>query len=245
MHTTKWVSSRQTGKVSDLKGPLNAVADKGFLAEDDLRVATFGGKVIILPVQRVQMALGVRKSWLDKVGETFPATWADVQRVAVKFRDGDPDGNGKASEAFLAWQKFASESPVFPIGGIVNGGSATDLAADVIAAYDAPFPDDSYTAGARIFPSMVPNLADQAEVPENRAAWQVLEQFTRPWLCAFSDSDPITKGGESPFMRRIPGAQGQPHTTIVGGGHFLQEDKGPELAEVILRFIDGTRETVA
>ena len=86
----------QTGKVSDLKGPLNAVADKGFLAEDDLRVATFGGKVIILPVQRVQMALGVRKSWLDKVGETFPATWADVQRVAVKFRDGDPDGNGKA-----------------------------------------------------------------------------------------------------------------------------------------------------
>ena len=91
----------------------------------------------------------------------------------------------------------------------------------------------------------MPNLADQAEVPENRAAWLVLEQFTRPWLCAFSDSDPITKGGESPFMRRIPGAQGQPHTTIVGGGHFLQEDKGPELAEVILRFIDGTRETVA
>ena len=94
----------QTGKVSDLKGPLNAVADKGFLAEDDLRVATFGGKVIILPVQRVQMALGVRKSWLDKVGETFPATWADVQRVAVKFRDGDPDGNGKADTFGMALQ---------------------------------------------------------------------------------------------------------------------------------------------
>ncbi len=185
------------------------------------------------------------QDWGGLVGLRLVSAQPDRFARVVVGNTGLPDGNGKASEAFLAWQKFASESPVFPIGGIVNGGSATDLAADVIAAYDAPFPDDSYTAGARIFPSMVPNLADQAEVPENRAAWQVLEQFTRPWLCAFSDSDPITKGGESPFMRRIPGAQGQPHTTIVGGGHFLQEDKGPELAEVILRFIDGTRETVA
>jgi ABC-type glycerol-3-phosphate transport system substrate-binding protein len=94
----------QTDKVSDLKGELAKVTDKGFLSEDDLRVATYGGRMIILPVQRVQMAFGVRKSWLDKVGEPFPATWADVQRVAVKFKTDDPDGNGKADTFGLALQ---------------------------------------------------------------------------------------------------------------------------------------------
>ena len=94
--------SDQTGKLMDLKPVLASVADKGFLTEDDLRVATHGPKMIILPIQRVQMALGVRKSWLDKVGEKFPATWADMQRVAVKFRDGDPDGDGKANTFGLA-----------------------------------------------------------------------------------------------------------------------------------------------
>ena len=92
----------QTGKISDLKPQLDAVKDKDFLGEDDLRVATYAGKMIILPVQRVQMALGVRKSWLEKTGETFPKTWADVQRIAVKFKDGDPDGNGKADTYAMA-----------------------------------------------------------------------------------------------------------------------------------------------
>ena len=94
--------SEQTGKLMDLKPVLAAVADKGFLSEDDLRVATFGQKMIILPIQRVQMGFGVRKSWLEKVGEKFPATWADVQRVAVKFRDNDPDGDGKANTFGMA-----------------------------------------------------------------------------------------------------------------------------------------------
>jgi haloalkane dehalogenase len=111
----------------------------------------------------------------------------------------------------------------------------------VIAAYDAPFPDDTYKAGARIFPSLVPSLPDDpASCREPRAAWKVLEQWTKPWLCAFGDKDAVTRGGEGPFIRRIPGAQGQPHTTIVDGGHFLQEDKGVELAEVIAAFIEST-----
>lgn len=92
----------QTNKLMDLKPVLASVADKGFIGEDDLRVATHGPKMIILPVQRVQMALGVRKSWLDKVGEKFPVTWADAQRVAVKFRDNDPDGDGKANTFGMA-----------------------------------------------------------------------------------------------------------------------------------------------
>ncbi len=92
----------QTGKLMDLKPVLASVADKAFLTEDDLRVATHGPKMIILPIQRVQMGFGVRKSWLDKVGEKFPATWSDVQRVAVKFRDNDPDGDGKANTFGMA-----------------------------------------------------------------------------------------------------------------------------------------------
>jgi ABC-type glycerol-3-phosphate transport system substrate-binding protein len=86
----------QTGKVMDMKAILAGVADRAFLGEDDLRVATYKDRMIILPIQRVQMGFGVRKSWLDKVGETFPATWEDAKRVAVKFRDNDPDGNGRA-----------------------------------------------------------------------------------------------------------------------------------------------------
>ena len=96
--------SDQTNKLMDLRPVLAQVADKSFLTEDDLRVATHGPKMIILPIQRVQMGFGVRKSWLDKVGEKFPATWADVQRVAVKFRDNDPDGDGKANTFGMALQ---------------------------------------------------------------------------------------------------------------------------------------------
>ena len=94
----------QTGKVSDLKSTMDQVTDKAFLAEDDFRVATYKGKMIILPVQRVQMALGVRQSWLDKTGEKFPVTWEDVQRIAVKFKEADPDGNGKADTFAMALQ---------------------------------------------------------------------------------------------------------------------------------------------
>ncbi|TCR69613.1 extracellular solute-binding protein [Bosea sp. BK604] len=94
----------QTGKVMDMTPVLAGITDKGFLAEDDLKVATYKGKMIILPVQRVQMALGVRKSWLDKTGEKFPETWEDAKRIAVKFRDADPDGNGKADTFGFALQ---------------------------------------------------------------------------------------------------------------------------------------------
>ncbi|MEX0848242.1 MAG: haloalkane dehalogenase [Ilumatobacteraceae bacterium] len=162
-----------------------------------------------------------------------------ITRVCVG-NTGLPTGDGKASAAFMAWQKFSQESPVFPIGTIVNGGSATDLTPAVIAAYDAPFPDETYKEGARIFPSLVPTTPDDPASADNTAAWAVLEQFTKPWLCAFSDKDAVTAGGEAPFMRRVPGAQGQPHTTIVGGGHFLQEDEGPQLAQVLNDFIART-----
>ncbi len=151
-----------------------------------------------------------------------------------------PTGDNNPGEAFLAWQKFSQEVPEFPVGRIINGGCVTDLDEAVIAAYDAPFPDESYKEGARQFPLLVPTRSDDPASEANRTAWKTLEQFDRPFLCAFSDSDPITGGADRVLLARIPGTKGQPHTTIVGGGHFLQEDKGEELAEVVVEFMKST-----
>jgi haloalkane dehalogenase len=123
---------------------------------------------------------------------------------------------------------------------IISGGCATRLSDDIVAAYDAPFPDDSYKAGARKFPSLVPTSEDDLAHAANSAAWDVLRAFDRPFLCAFSDGDPITKGGERQFIGHVPGTAGQPHTTITDAGHFLQEDKGVELARVIVDFMAAT-----
>lgn len=181
------------------------------------------------------------QDWGGLVGLRLVAAQPDrFARVCVG-NTGLPTGDGKLSDAFLSWQKFSRESPVFPIGNIVNGGTLKELTAEEIAAYDAPFPDDTYKAGARIFPSLVPTSTDDPASADNVAAWEVLDRFERPWLCAFSDGDPVTRGGEGVFQRRVAGAADQPHTTIVGGGHFLQEDKGPELAAVLDEFITRTR----
>jgi haloalkane dehalogenase len=151
-----------------------------------------------------------------------------------------PTGDSPPGEAFLRWQTFSQTSPVFPIGNIVNGGCTTDLPAEIIAAYDAPFPDDSYKAGARKFPALVPTKPDDPASAPNREAWTVLGAWSKPFLCAFSDEDPITRGADRAFQQRVPGTKGMPHTTIAGGGHFLQEDRGEELAKVVVDFINAT-----
>jgi len=148
-----------------------------------------------------------------------------------------PTGDHNPGKAFLAWRKFSQEVPVFPAAQIVNGATTSTLSPEAIAAYEAPFPDDRYMAGARQFPVLVPISPDDPAAAANRAAWEGLRQFERPFLCAFSDSDPITAGGDRPLRKLIPGAREQNHVTIVGGGHFLQEDKGPELADVVVDFI--------
>lgn len=157
-------------------------------------------------------------------------------RVAIA-NTGLPTGERSPGEAFLQWQKFSQTSPVFPIGELISRASVRDLSPAEVAAYDAPFPDDSYKAGARIWPSHVPTSPEDPESPANREAWKVLRSWDKPFLCCFSDSDPITKGGDAPFRELVPGAQGQAHTTIEGGGHFLQEDVGPELAALLSEFI--------
>jgi len=151
-----------------------------------------------------------------------------------------PTGDGRPSDAFLRWQEFSRTSPRFDIGRIVNGGCARDLTDGEMVAYDAPFPDDSYKAGARIFPSLVPTSPDDPESGPNRDGWTVLEQWDKPFLCAFSDLDPITAGNDRPFRERVPGAVDLDHPTMTGGAHFLQEDVGPDLARIIVNFIAET-----
>jgi len=151
-----------------------------------------------------------------------------------------PTGDGSPGDAFLAWRRYSQETPDFAVGRIVSGGCASSLPPEIIAAYDAPFPDDRYKAAARQFPMLVPASSDDPAAPANRKAWESLRRFTKPFLTAFSDSDPVTKGMDRPLQQGIPGARNQPHTTIVGGGHFLQEDKGEDLARVVLEFVRRT-----
>ncbi|GIU88492.1 MAG: haloalkane dehalogenase [Acidimicrobiia bacterium] len=148
-----------------------------------------------------------------------------------------PTGDRPPGDAFLAWQRFSQTSDDFPVGAIVNTGCVRDLPPEVVAAYDAPFPDDRYKAGARQFPVLVPTSPDDPAAAANRAAWEVLRAFDKPFFTAFSDRDPITAGADAVFRREVPGSAGQPHTTITGAGHFLQEDAGEELARVVADFV--------
>ena len=149
-----------------------------------------------------------------------------------------PTGDHAASEAFLNWQTFSQQVEVFPVAGIIKGATVTPLSTEVLAAYDAPFPDETYKAGVRQFPLLVPTTPDNPASKANRLAWQTLQKFTKPFITAFSDSDPVTAGGDKIMQKLIPGCKGQAHTTIEQGGHFLQEDQGKQLAEVLLTFIN-------
>ena len=169
---------------------------------------------------------------LRLVGE-HPERFARVVAANTVLPTGDLD----PGEAFLAWRQFSQESPDFPVGKIIGGACVGKLAPEVAAAYDAPFPDESFKAGARHFPMLVPTRPDDPASAANRAAWEVLRTFDKPFLCAFSDSDPITRAAEPLLRKQIPGAEGQTHVTITEAGHFLQEDKGVELAEAVVQFV--------
>ncbi|MFQ3219152.1 MAG: haloalkane dehalogenase [Paraglaciecola sp.] len=148
-----------------------------------------------------------------------------------------PTGDHIPSKAFLKWKAFSQEVPVFPVSGIIKSATVTPLSSSVLAAYDAPFPQEEFKAGVRQFPLLVPVTPDDPQSAANRAAWQVLQKWQKPFLTAFSDQDPITAGGDKIMQKLIPGTQSQKHTTITQGGHFLQEDQGEKLAAVLLQFI--------
>ena len=175
------------------------------------------------------------QDWGGLIGLRLVAAYPERFARVIAANTGLPVGTG-SSEGFDAWLQFSQSVPEFPVGLIVNGASVRTLSPEEIAAYHAPFPDESYKAAARVFPRLVPVTPEHASVAENKAAWEVLARFDKPFLTAFSDSDPITKGAEKPFQKLIPGAQGQAHVTLPGG-HFLQEDCPEEIAELIDRFV--------
>lgn len=150
---------------------------------------------------------------------------------------GLPTGDQKLPPIFHAWRTFARVTPWFPAGRIVQFGTVRPMHKTVVAAYDAPFPSRAYTAGARAFPLLVPIRPDDPASEANRAAWDVYRRWTKPFLTAFSSRDPITRDGQRPWQELVPGAREQVHVRVPGAGHFLQEDRGPELAEVLVRFI--------
>jgi haloalkane dehalogenase len=148
-----------------------------------------------------------------------------------------PTGDEPPNEAFERWRAASQRMPEFSAGSILTRTCTPPIAPDVAAAYDAPFPDERYLAGAREFPMLVPTTPQDPASAANRAAWGVLERFEKPVLCAFSDGDPITRGGERAIASRVPGARDVEHRTIAGGSHFLQEDRPDELADAILTFL--------
>lgn len=182
----------------------------------------------------------VGQDWGGLIGLRLVAENPDRFSRVVVANTGLPTGDAPVPEAFLNWRTFSRETPDFDVGAIITMGCLKPPTAEALAGYNAPFPDDTYKEGARIFPSLVPIEPDDPAAPANRKAWEVLSRFDKPFLTAFSDGDPITGGGDAIFRERVPGAKGQPHTTIRGGGHFLQEDCGPELAKVIVEFISRT-----
>lgn len=148
-----------------------------------------------------------------------------------------PTGEQVVPRAFKIWRAFALYSPWFPIGRILQMGTVEELNAAEVAAYDAPFPSARYKAGARAFPKLVPITPHDPASDANRAAWDVFRQWKKPFVTTFSNRDPIMRGGEKPWQESVPGAQDQEHVIIRNAGHFLQDDKGPELADVLIRFI--------
>lgn len=179
----------------------------------------------------------VGQDWGSLIGLRMAAENEDRFARIVLANGGLPDGSQQMPDAFLRWREFAENSPAFEIGRIIQKGTVSDLDSAAVNAYDAPFPNDDFKAGARQFPLLVPISIEDPAHQANRAAWLKLMNWKKPFLTAFSDQDAITRGADQFFQNQVPGAKGQAHTTIRGGGHFLQEDKGPELATTVVEFI--------
>jgi haloalkane dehalogenase len=182
----------------------------------------------------------VCQDWGGLLGLRLVAEQPERFARVVAANTGLPTGDFNPGEAFLKWRAFSQSTPVFAAGSIIQRSCVTPLSSEVVAAYDAPFPDERYKEGARQFPTLVPITPEDPAAPANRAAWQALAQFKKPFLTAFSDKDPITQASAPILRKLIPGCEGQAHTTIENGGHFLQEDQGEALARVVVDFIART-----
>jgi haloalkane dehalogenase len=181
----------------------------------------------------------VGQDWGGLIGLRLVVEHPDRFARVVAANTGLPTGDLPMPEPWLRFREAVRTAPALDIARFVRSGCRTPLSAEVRAAYDAPFPDESYKAGPRAMPGLVPAEPDDPEAPANRAAWDALKRWDRPFLVAFSDQDPIT-GPMAPLLSGlVPGAQGLAHPTIEGAGHFLQEDAGERLGREIAGFVRG------
>jgi len=180
----------------------------------------------------------VGQDWGGLIGLRLVAEHPGRFARVVAANTGLPTGDHPMPEIWLRFREVVRTAPVLGISRLVQAGCRSVLAGEVLAAYEAPFPDESFKAGPRVMPSLVPTTPGDPASAANRAAWQQLSAWDKPFLVAFSDSDPIT-GAMAPILKAaVPGAA---ETVIEGAGHFLQEDAGERLGTVIADFIRGTR----
>jgi haloalkane dehalogenase len=182
----------------------------------------------------------VAQDWGSLVGLRLVGEHPELFARVVIANGYLPTGDSRMPAAFGIWRAFARFSPLFPAGWIVRAGCRRPLSRAARKAYDAPFPNRRALAGARAFPRLVPTGPDDPAAAANRRAWQVLERFEKPFLTAFATGDPIFRGADRVLQKRIPGAAGQPHCRIPAAGHYVQEDQGERLAEIVAAFVRAT-----
>jgi haloalkane dehalogenase len=208
-------------------------------------VAWLRALVAALDLRRVTL---VCQDWGGPIGlaalAAEPARFARVVAANTILPTVDPELTQGVlewrSDALLDWIVGSQRMPIFSPGAIVAGVCRRPVAPEVVRGYDAPFPDERHLAAARQFPVLIPITPGDPGAAINRATWQVLERWERPFLTAYGDGDPATRGWDAIFQRRVPGARGQPHATLANAGHFLQEDAGPELAKLVVDFVERT-----
>jgi haloalkane dehalogenase len=178
----------------------------------------------------------VGQDWGGLIGLRLVAEHPDRFARVVAANTGLPTGDQPMPEVWLRFREVVRTAPVLSVSRLVQSGCRTTLPPEVLAAYDAPFPEPAYAAAVRAMPDLVPATPDNPASADNRAAWRKLATWDKPFLVAFSDRDPIT-GGMAPELKRdVPGAAGRQHPVLEGAGHFLQEDAGEELGEIIAAF---------
>jgi haloalkane dehalogenase len=197
-------------------------------------------RALVLDVLDLREVTLVGQDWGGLIGLRLVAEHPDRFARVVAANTGLPTGDFDMPEIWWQFRRAVEKAEVLDVGRLVHSGCVRGMAPEVRAAYDAPFPTEAHKAGPRAMPLLVPTRPDDPATEANRAAWAELSGWDRPFLVAFSDSDPIT-GAMAPILRRsIPGAGGLDHPVVEGAGHFLQEDAGDVLGRLVADFVRTT-----